>query len=1695
MFSPKLRTPRTGGTWGRPTYSPAPSMATEDPIAAVAPPEADAPEGGDGPLLDAVREIYERGQYLQAFRAAAPLGPLQGWRGLDGLILAGRLANQLGDGRLGDRLHVRAHHRYPESGEAWFWAATTAWSRLGAYAARALLRRGIPPGAPPEEVLGMKARLASELGDLDEAERLHAEALALAPSSAWIVLQGGFIQAEADDHAAALETAERALALRPWYRPAVDFRARTLVVLGREDEAIPYLEEAIQRLEGASTCAELLQLQLERGAYDAAEGTLERIVERTPIRSRAYEDWLESRRSDVAYFRGDVARAVAHARRSRSPFYEALADRLESARSGRRVVLPVPFVRQHDKTCAPATLSAICAFHGVPADHLGIAEAICYDGTPDHAERRWAQDRGFTVREFQVTWESAVALVDLGLPFTLTMVEPGNGHLVAVAGYDEARGVLLLRDPSLRSLTEVTRGWLEDHRSSGPRGMALAPPGRAEALTGLELPDAALYDLYHQVQAALVGHDRPAAAARAAELAGRAPRHRLALQADRTLAAYDGSQERELAATGALLESFPDDVNLRVARQGALASLGRRQDRIAYLRAESARSPHPLLAQALGDALQFDARDLAESAAIARSLVRKRPRDGLSYHLLGDALWTTDARDEALHAYRVAACLDRTNDHFADAYFRAGRVLGRTEEAVRFLRGRYERYGGKSHRPAVTLAEALGALDLDAEALALLDAALARRPDDGELLLYAARAFALAGRHRRGAELLERARGASHEADVLRSVALLEELAGDLPASAAARVRVAELEPLNVGAAEGAARLLAETRDRKAAVEFLRRAVERFPHHQGLGRALISWLDQEPPAVVEAELRRFLAAAPSDAWAHRELALHLSRHGDPEAAQGALEVAAAIEPESTALLNVRATLARRAGRLEEARAALRASLRKVVDQDWALDELMELAPDGAARAEELRFLHDELVRQVTFGDAMLAYQRHGAGVLAPEPLLATLREAHAARPDLWHAWVALARQLVLMERTAEARDLLEGASRRFPLLPRLWLELGLAHRAHGEEEGWRRALEHALELNPGWRDASFKLAEALQAAGEFEAARAVLVRALRHAPSDGFLHGWLADALLGLDRTEEAVEELERALRLEPDYPWALARLTERCKALGREALPRELAEELLRERPLDARAWLLAARVRHAFEERLAAVDRALAVAPTWVDAVALRIELLAGVGRYDEAVQAVTAPPWQGPPPRSLRLEAARLAARSGRAAAARVALDALLEAEPDFAEAWEQAVEWHDEAARRVDCVHAARQLVRLAPHRSSSHGCLALALLAEGDRAAGKEALRRAVQLDPAYTWAVRRLFGLRLEDRELDGAAELLPLFERHFEEPELQLRRIELAVARSDRTAAAAAFEALAGSGERWQLEAATPLLVGAKWGADVDAILSPRIAAPGGTRAAGYAWYRWAAKALSRRKLERRLNAALAGGDRPEPALAGAFQAWLEGASEAGDHRRVRRLLRRHGARLALDLQLWGTIGYALSNAGEWRRAVEWLRGGRQREGVEAWMLLNLSLALCHRGRLGDAAEVSAEALRLEPDDTRARHLSVVAAEAALRGEVGPQVLFPPEGEKPGGVFNWLAAMARALRAGLTAADGPAGWRAAAPRLAEAAAVCTLFGEPPFVRRLWWRALAVLARHLGRGGPATAGWFLRGLFRAMRGR
>src|SRR5262249_48168182 len=135
--------------------------------------------------------------------------------------------------------------------------------------------------------------------------------------------------------------------------------------------------------------------------------------------------------------------------------------------------------------------------------------------------------------------------------------------------------------------------------------------------------------------------------------------------------------------------------------------------------------------------------------------------------------WEERRFGESLELYRFAACLDDTDEQSAQALVRAARAVDQEAEALRFLRARADRVGGRSTRPLRTLITARGELDRTDEALGILEGALADRPGDAELRLFAAEVHAGEGDMDRAAELVAQAAAGAPKAVWLRGAAAL----------------------------------------------------------------------------------------------------------------------------------------------------------------------------------------------------------------------------------------------------------------------------------------------------------------------------------------------------------------------------------------------------------------------------------------------------------------------------------------------------------------------------------------------------------------------------------------------------------------------------------------------------------------------------------------------------------------------------------------------------------------------------------------------------------------------------------------------------------------------------------------------------------------------------------------------------------
>jgi len=1552
--------------------------------------------------LAQIRRLYDEGQYLEAYRQGEAWGPLERWPGAAGLVMAGRLAANLGSMRLAHLLHRRAWRLDPEDPEACYYMAYCVFSRRGPYAAWQFLRRTTlskPNDVVRADWLALEATAYAVLRDFENAARSMDAAERVTSAHPWLWVSRAAVYEMEDRYAESLAAARRALAIAPWNRPAVQATARALVHLGQEEEAIRLLQEAAERLQSGAVVSQLAALEEHAERYEDARRSYARLEELWPlaVRDKKVREWLYGRQSDAAYYRGDAAEAARLARLAGHEFYTQFAERLEQPLpERRRVLLPVGFVRQHHRTCTPATLAALCAYWQRPVNQLDISEEICYDGTPGHRERQWLAENGFTVREFCVTWDAAVALVDAGVPFTLTTVDPGNAHSQAVIGYDALRRTLLVRDPSEPHFGEFrAEEMLEHYRATGPRGVAMVPAEKADILEGIELPQSKLYDLIFGLERALERHDRPAAETFCRCLQEIDPEHRLAISARGMLAGYDADVRTMSRCMQHLIRLFPDDVNQLLARVNYARDLEDRGSRLALLKEYCHRKDsHPLLWWQYAQELSADAREADEVAFWLRKLLRRTPAEVRTLGLLADTLWTEGRRDEAFWLYRFAACGDDKEESRAQTFFNAARACGRTEEAMQWLRGRRDRTAGQSSLPARTLCWAWEQLGQPDEALHVLEDILALRPDDGELLLYAADLYARYLRREEADRVLAKARTCTRPAQWRRTAGNLALYRGDLRGGLEHWQAVHEAEPLAPDANHLVAELLGDLEGTEAAVAFLRVSLERFPHSYPLRQMLIEWLRADDPAVQEAAVRELAELHAFDPWAQRELAFVLERQGRIEEADREADLAERMEPTSPAVAFLRSRIALARRNVAAARGALRDAIRKSVDYEAAIHALMELCATGAEREAELCFLHEQLVKQVTAGEGLLRYQEYASKTLPAPSVLANLREAFEARKDLWAAWIALVDQLMEMEQLDEALAQAQQGVERFPLLSRMWLKLAMVHRRRNDVQGEIAALERALALQPSAGDAARELAETYSRLGQWEQAEAVLERALAFDPRDARNHGYLADVLWHRGECGEALAHLETAVRLVPGYNWAWNMLRAwSLEAGGDRALP--LARELVETRPNDPNSWITLAEMLDEpdqIEERLAVLDRAAKASPHNAAIHDLRARTLAEHGRFDEALAACHPTVFTDQPPTELRGRAADVEAMRGNLDEAIRRMQAVLEDDPNYFWGWSRLVEWCDQMDRRKDYLKAAQQMARLAPEHAPAWGYLGDARLKLNDRAGAKRDLRRAVQLAPDYVFAVMTLFNLHVEDGELERAAEVAAAAAPRQKDDLRLALAVRLAVAAGEGDKARAALEELCHVEleDGHALSMAVEAMDEAQMGFEAAAVLRKQFDCTPVSPWIARAWVDLQARRGGLADCAARIEQ----WDERDPCWAHLNERFIEQCVATGRRSLFRRHLRRHRKALDANLRTWAAVAEALLELQAYDKILRWQRDWASREGLEPAMVFPLAISRWERHQVKDAVAVGRWAIGAKPDKTTPYHQLWVATGALLDGD-----------------------------------------------------------------------------------------------------
>ena len=1602
-------------------------------------------------LLATVESLYERGLCRQAFEAATAAGPLERWRGEQACILAGRMAFNLGAPRLALRQHVRAYYSAPGKVRAQAYYLEAVLAMRGPVAAWQTFRRfqqGLPdPGSQPEADEGWEylftlgARICGLFRDFERAEELLQRA-ALRPSKTpWLLVERGGLCLMKESWEESLALGRQALQARPWYRPAVQEVAQCLRTLDRHEEALAFLQEAAQRLESLPVLQQLANLQMDLEQYGPALQTLERASGFSPIMDQGNAQWIAAQRCRAAGIRGELASAKEFAGQLKDEFHRELAARLEGpGASFRRVQLSVPFIQQYRLTCVPATLTMLCRFWQLPAEQVEVAEAICYDGTPSHRARRWAEANGLSTREFTLDWNSARALLERQVPFAVYTTEATSGHVQLVVGYDELRRSFILRNPSFPQVQEVAaERFLRRYAANGPGAMVAVPRTRPELLAGLEFPEADRYDALRQVQQALEEHRRTEAGERLEAMKGEAPGHWLSLTAARAVYAYDTNTVALNECVDKLLALFPEDPNLLLSKLGFLRETGRREERLEFLRGVCSRpEAEAIFYEQLAAEWMADARQAWPARLALKKGLRLQPMGGACLTRLAQFYWTERRFEEALDLYRQVACLEETKAGAAGTYFAAANARRQTEAGLAFLERRCQRNGARSPEPFITWFNALRQAGRGQEALAHLEEALRRQPEQGDLWLAAADAFARHGNFERADQCLASAEGQVQRSALLRVKADLARYRTDPKTALALWREVLQLEPLSIPVHRSLVWVLAETEGREAALKYLGELCARFPAHYQLHQLWAEWARGAGPEAAEQVTRQLVQQHPADAWAHRQLALVLCDAGRFEAALAEAEEALRLAPWDAVSPATRAHVRLKLGTVAAAQEDFRQAIRLVVDYGPAIHGLVTSYDTLAERREALGFVEQQLVAQVVFGEGLRAFRDAARLNLEPEELLRSVRAALQARPDLATAWSVVIQQLADMLELEEALSLAQQAAERFPLLEQVWLDLALVQRLRLDTQGEQAALEQAMRSSPASSTAVRLLAQQFERRGDMPRSKELLLEACARAPLDPYSQGSLALLLWRQGEQAAALERMRHAVRLYPGYGWGWQTLAAWGQASGQPKLAEELARQMVARRPGEVSSLLVLARLvagAGRAEEALGLADQAVRVSEREIDPHELRAELLAALGRHAEAEAACAPAAWGKQVPAQLRACRARLQARRGNLVSAIEGMREVLRENPGYGAGWQHLADWLWQRKEHKAAIDAVTNLRRLDPLNPVPLGYRASLKLRNRERKGAKADLERALKYDPAYSFAALNLFELQLEDNEIESARQTLKLIERYAgaekaKAYEVKLRTRLLQMPKPpplpgrppapppqahELEQALARFKELCISpkAEAEDIDAAARALLNGGHKQRLEAALNAAIRLPHCAARAGHWWMRqriargkWtvtgpvsrlclqsAAARQAVLTLVESLGETKPAGGRTIvlfyllARLLKALERWGKGLA-------VLWLTWRHRRWLRADNSGWGSVGFALVRLRCFGLAVRWLGDWRRRPGLQMWMLLNLALALRSRWRYEQCREVLTAALNLpQRDQTFQKLRLLLAMELALTG------------------------------------------------------------------------------------------------------
>jgi len=857
-------------------------------------------------------ELYDQDLYLDTYEKARPF-----WRQevLDQLqpqdiVHAGRISRRVGGHRLCRWLFRRARLMAPDDPAVMHFTFNCGIDRRNLLQQLEIFEQTPLLATDDTDMnagwLADNACWLAYVRDFDQAQRRIEQAREYSSHARWVSICEGWLRIHMDQWDEAREIAEELMASRPSMPAGVAIYSHVMSKVREHQQAADTLipvATGCQSYEVVSITVNLLLGIAERNPSrraelaSQAEQLLARMEHLMPLQDRETQRLLAYHQMDLALLKNDRSALEQYSSQVQSRFFKRVRENLQKTPEGKQILLPCKPVHQKHNTCLPSSIATVVSAFGVELDDDALARELTYDGTATWRAVNWLEQHQMACRTFVVTPELAEKLITAGIPFVLCNNYDAGSHATAAIGLDKASGLLIIHDPgSYRWVQVFLENVADEERPIGPEGIAIVPADQADRLEIVayqsHIPAQAAVDFWEARET----QSPQAACSVVSDYVELLPDHPAVKRLGALARVEQGNLAEAIEIQEQLLGQWPVNIVLRNDLLGSLRAtrnsarvrdaLGELVERgrlpSVDLRKPWRRPPAVYLTQ-YADYFGQSVDSSHRASILLHRAIRQHPTLAMAYHVLGDLRVRQGRHDEALLAYRVAACLEYENDHFARAYCDTLRRVGREQEGLDFLLHRVRELGErlKGGHPWVAYTDALEGYGRCEEAIEVMGQALQNRPDDPVLLSFAVSFSSRMGRWDEARDALEILGKTPDRARYLQAAVLFYVGQGLWDEAHTLGRQWIDECPNSPFAREMLLSISLNLHGRSAQLDLVRSLMEQRADDESVEDLYIDVLKSDNrDEEVSGLLRKRLDRNPLDSWAWRELGYSLLReHG------------------------------------------------------------------------------------------------------------------------------------------------------------------------------------------------------------------------------------------------------------------------------------------------------------------------------------------------------------------------------------------------------------------------------------------------------------------------------------------------------------------------------------------------------------------------------------------------------------------------------------------------------------------------------------------------------------------------------------------------------------------------------------------------------------------------------------------------